>query len=142
MMLRLLSRAVLSPATLYSFSRHFLSAFIQVAKGCLLRGDDQTVGVTLEVFADLCSVSRGPSFLPLDFSGAPTSFPLLSSLPPSLPENALCFRRTSWLSPYGNRLEAGCGRIFFHPESGLTFRRVEIYLLSASQFRHRPALLC
>lgn len=31
---------------------------MKVAKGCLLRGDDTTVGVVLEVFADLCSVSQ------------------------------------------------------------------------------------
>ncbi|CAM9940163.1 unnamed protein product, partial [Ectocarpus sp. 12 AP-2014] len=35
--------------------RSLVQPCLQVAKGCLLRGDDQTVAVTLEVFADLCS---------------------------------------------------------------------------------------
>ncbi|CAM9783964.1 unnamed protein product [Ascophyllum nodosum] len=35
--------------------RSLVQPCLQVAKGCLLRGDDTTVSVTLEVFADLCS---------------------------------------------------------------------------------------
>ncbi|CAM9175169.1 unnamed protein product [Pylaiella littoralis] len=35
--------------------RSLVQPCLQVAKGCLARGDDQTVAVTLEVFADLCS---------------------------------------------------------------------------------------
>ena len=45
---------------LFLFHIYSLYSFFfwdQVAKGCLLRGDDTTVSVTLEVFADLCSVS-------------------------------------------------------------------------------------
>eukprot|EP00903_Cladosiphon_okamuranus_P009337 g8905.t1 len=35
--------------------RSLVQPCLQVSKGCLLRGDDQTVAVTLDVFADLCS---------------------------------------------------------------------------------------